>query len=98
MRAAMSGHLPESIRQRPKSPLDGDPLMEMLQRPEAAWVDRARWTEQIERYVNLGALPLLNAQNDPERASMAIRAHCLNFWLQSASGVRYNNYAEARNG
>ncbi len=98
LRAAMSGHLPESIRQRPKTPLDGDPLMEMLQRPGAASVDKARWTEQIERYVNTSELPLLNGQKDSVCAGLAIRAHCLNFWLQSASGVRYNNYAEARHG
>ena len=98
VRAAMSGHLPETIRQRPKTPLAGDPLMEMLQRSDAAWVDHARWSEQIERYVNLAALPLLNGQRDSECANMGVRAHCLNFWLQSATGVRYNNYAEARNG
>jgi asparagine synthase (glutamine-hydrolysing) len=98
VRLAMSGHLPESIRQRPKTPLEGDPLMKVLGRPDAAWVDRARWTEQIEHYINLAALPILNKQKDPECASMAVRAHCLNFWLQSATGVRYNNYAEARNG
>ncbi len=96
VRAAMSGHLPENIRQRPKTPLDGDPLMATLSRPDAAWVDHARWTEQIERYVNASALPLLNQQKDSECANIAIRAKCLNFWLQSASGVRYNNYAEAR--
>jgi asparagine synthase (glutamine-hydrolysing) len=96
VRAAMSGHLPESIRQRPKTPLDGDPLMEVLQRPDAAWVDHARWAEQIERYVNPSALPLLNEQKDADCVGIAIRAHCLNFWLQLASGVRYNNYAEAR--
>ncbi len=96
VRAAMSGHLPESIRQRPKTPLDGDPLMAKLQRPESAWVDSAHWTEQIEPYVNTSAVPLLNEQKNSECASMAVRAYCLNFWLQSASGVRYNNYAEAR--
>jgi asparagine synthase (glutamine-hydrolysing) len=98
VRAAMSGHLPESIRQRPKTPLAGDPLMEMLQRPDSGWVDRARWSEQIERYVNTSAVPLLNGQRDSECAGTAVRAHCLNLWLQSASAVRYNNYAEARNG
>ncbi len=98
LRAAMSGHLPESIRQRPKTPLEGDPLMELLQRPDAAAVDNARWTEQIERYVNTAALPLLNGQKDSVCAGLAIRARCLNFWLQSANGVRYNNYAEARHG
>jgi asparagine synthase (glutamine-hydrolysing) len=96
VRAAMSGHLPENIRLRPKTPLNGDPLMAMLNRPDAAWVDHARWTEQIERYVSTSATPLLNEQKDSECANIAIRAKCLNFWLQSASGVRYNNYAEAR--
>jgi asparagine synthase (glutamine-hydrolysing) len=98
VRAAMSGHLPESIRQRPKTPLQGDPLLEMLQRPAAASVDRARWTEQIERYVRPSALPKLNGHKDSVCAGLAIRAHCLNFWLQSLSGVRYNNYAEASHG
>jgi len=94
-RAAMSGHLPESIRRRPKTPLEGDPLVEVLQSPGTAWVDQTRWTEQIERYVNTGALPLLNGQRDSECASNVVRAHSLNFWLQLASGVRYNKYAEA---
>jgi asparagine synthase (glutamine-hydrolysing) len=98
LRAAMSGHLPEDIRQRPKSPLEGDPLIEILQRPEAAAVDRARWTEQTERFVSPAALPWLNGQKDSVCAGLAIRAHCLNFWLQSSSGVRYNKYAEASNG
>lgn len=99
LRAAMSGHLPETIRQRPKTPLEGDPLVEMLQRPEAtAAVDRAYWTEQIERYVNPQVLPSLNDQKDSICADLVVRAYCLNFWLQSLSRVRYNNYAEAVNG
>jgi hypothetical protein len=59
-------------------------------------VDDAHWTKQIERYVSTSAMPLLNEQKDSECANIAIRAKCLNFWLQLASGVRYNNYAEAR--
>jgi asparagine synthase (glutamine-hydrolysing) len=98
LREAASGHLPESIRLRPKTPLDGEPLMEILRRPDAAWVDDARWSEQIERYITPGALPRLNGQNDSACVDIAVRAHCLNFWLQSSRGVRYNNYAEARNG
>jgi asparagine synthase (glutamine-hydrolysing) len=98
LREAASGHLPESVRLRPKTPLDGDPLIEILQCPDAAWVDHARWSEQIGRYIRPGALPRLNGQKDSVCAGVAVRAHCLNFWLQSSRGVRYNNYAEARSG
>ena len=73
-------------------------MVEMLQRPEAAAVDRACWTEQIERYVNPQALPALNGQKDSGCADLVMRAHCLNFWLQYSSRVRYNKYAEAGNG
>jgi asparagine synthase (glutamine-hydrolysing) len=98
LRAAMSGHLPETIRQRPKTPLDGDPLIEMLKRPEAAEVDRACWTEQIARYIRPQALPSLSMQKDSFCADLALRSCCLNFWLRTSSRVRYNSYAEASNG
>jgi asparagine synthase (glutamine-hydrolysing) len=97
LRAAMFGHLPESIRLRPKTPLQGNPLKEILQSSHAA-VDRACWTEQIERYINPRALPSLTEQKDSVCADLAVRAYCLNFWLQSLSRVRYNSYAEASNG
>ncbi|MGA8768073.1 MAG: asparagine synthase-related protein, partial [Candidatus Acidiferrales bacterium] len=98
LREAMAGHLPESVRLRPKTPLAGDSLVEMLQRPGASAVDQACWTEQIDHYVNTAALPVLYGERNPELASAAIRPLCLNFWLQSVQRVRYNNYAEARNG
>jgi asparagine synthase (glutamine-hydrolysing) len=98
LRAAMSGHLPETIRQRPKTPLDGDPVVEMLKRPEAAALDRACWTEQIGRYIRTQVLPSLSTQKDSVCADLALRSYCLNFWLQSSSRVRYNSYAEASNG
>lgn len=98
LREAMAGRLPEDIRQRPKTPLAGDPLTEMLRRPESAWIAQARWDEEIGHYVNLGALPPLSHERDAERASMLIRPHCLNFWLQSLRRVRHSLVAEARKG
>jgi asparagine synthase (glutamine-hydrolysing) len=98
LREAMVGHLPESIRLRAKTPFGGDPLVESLKRPDAGWVDRTPWSKEIERYVNPSALPALHAEGNSERANVAIRALCLNFWLQSARGVRYNLSAEVSNG
>ncbi len=98
LREAMAGHLPESIRLRPKTMLAGDPLVETLGRPESSWVDRARWNEQIHHFVNASAVPMLNGERNPERTNIAIRPLCLNFWLQSKRRVGYNNYAEAHSG
>jgi len=98
LREAMAGRIPENIRRRPKTPLTGDPLAAMLQRPETDWIDQARWDEEISRYVNLPALPPLSQERNAERAGLLIRPHCLNFWLRSLRRVRYNLVAEVHNG
>ena len=98
VRQAMLGHLPEKIRLRKKTPLAGDPLVENLRRPDAAWLDQVRWSDETESYVDRSALPRLSGETNSARASVDIRALCLNFWLQSSRGIRYNLSAEVRNG
>lgn len=97
LREAMVGHLPENIRRRPKTPFAGSTLVEKLKRPEASWIDHANWCGEIERYVDRSALPRLSGEENSERADVAIRPLCLNFWLQSARRLRYNFQAEVRN-
>ena len=98
LRAATAGRMPESVRMRPKTLLAANPLAETLKRPESAWVNRARWSEQIGAYVRTTAIPELNGQTNSEETISAIRPICLNFWLQSERRVRYNIYAEAHGG
>jgi len=98
LREAMAGRLPESVRGRPKTPLAGNPVAEMLRRPEASWVDHAQWSEQARVYINPDSLPVLQNQKNPEHVNAAIRPLCLNFWLQSMRTIRYNLVAEAHCG
>lgn len=104
LREAMWGHLPESIRLRPKTPLPAEPAAEKLRQRDAAWLDQVRWSDQIDRYVDRTALPRFGAnviegkKEKYARVWMDIRPLCLNFWLQSARGVRYNRYAEVHHG
>jgi asparagine synthase (glutamine-hydrolysing) len=98
LRQAMLGHLPEKIRLRKKAPLAGDRLVGKLRQPDAAWLDQVRWCDEMDRYVDRSALPRLSAESNSVRASVDIRALCLNFWLQSSRGVRYNLRAEVHNG
>jgi asparagine synthase (glutamine-hydrolysing) len=98
LREAMAGHLPEAVRLRPKTPLEAEPVVEKLRRSEDLNANHACWTEQIDRFVNRSKLPVLKGKDDSEATRLNIRPLCLNFWLQSMQRVRYNNYAEARNG
>jgi asparagine synthase (glutamine-hydrolysing) len=80
LRESMTGHLPDSVRLRRKTPLAGDPLLMMLQRPEASWMmDEAQvgWGDAMEQYVNRAALPPLRGKKTAEFARVAIRPLCL---------------------
>jgi asparagine synthase (glutamine-hydrolysing) len=98
LREAMVGRLPESVRRRPKTPLAGDPVAELMKRPESAWVDDVSLSEELDRFVERSAMAPLAGKRSSEELNMSIRPLCLNFWLQSARRVRYNLRAEARNG
>jgi asparagine synthase (glutamine-hydrolysing) len=97
LREAMAGRLPESVRLRPKTPLARDPLVETFQQASASF-EGTRWCEEIGHYVDVSGLSEPRLENDPERATAAIRPQCFNFWLQSARRIRYNLMSEVRNG
>jgi asparagine synthase (glutamine-hydrolysing) len=99
LRDTMTGRLPEDVRLRPKTPLSGDPLSQILQKnvtTTAQW-NQVHWSMDIGRYVNRAALLPLQDSSDPEQISVNVRPFCLNFWLRSARPVLYNLRAEVRN-
>ena len=63
--------------------------MEKLQRPDAVWLDKMSWSEEVDRYVDRSALAPFAGEASSARANVDIRALCLNFWLLSLRGVRY---------
>jgi asparagine synthase (glutamine-hydrolysing) len=98
LREAMVGRLPETVRRRPKTPLEIDPLVARLNQQGTEWLDQICWDGELSQYVSTSALLPLARQADGEQALSCIRPVCLNFWLQSARRVRYNLHAEASNG
>jgi asparagine synthase (glutamine-hydrolysing) len=97
LRDAMAGRLPEAIRTRPKTPLAANPIEKMLDRPEAAWLGRMKWSDEVASYVNPALAASAARERKPRETSANIRPLCLNLWLQSARIVRYNLNAEVRN-
>ena len=88
LRVAMRNALPEVVHTRPKTPLAGDPVIELLQRPDAAWIDSFAPAPELERYVNRSAVPKLVGRRDTDRMWTDLRPICLNFWLRSLDDTR----------
>jgi asparagine synthase (glutamine-hydrolysing) len=98
LREAMEGRLPERVRMRPKTPLQGDPLCEQVRRAGIERLNQMRWNPDVDRYINRSALTRPHGKMSSEQVSSNIRPYCLNIWLQSARRVRYKIRAEAGNG
>jgi asparagine synthase (glutamine-hydrolysing) len=99
LREAMAGRLPERVRVRPKTPLQGDPLSEQLKLTGAERLKSLSWSPDLDRYVDRSALVQPHGKMNAEQAAVNSRPYSLNIWLQSARRVHYYNVpAEAGNG
>ena len=98
LREAMTGRLPETVRMRPKTPLQSDPLSEQFRRTGAERLKQMHWSKDLGEYIDRSALIPPHGKMNPVQLSNSLRPYCLNIWLQSALRIRYNMHAEARNG
>jgi asparagine synthase (glutamine-hydrolysing) len=85
LRESGRGVLPEEVRLRRKSPLQSEPLVALLRRPEASWVDRFEAAPQLRRYVNRERIPPVHGETDSWTAWTHLRPLSLNFWLRDRS-------------
>ncbi len=82
LREAGRGILPDVVRLRRKSPLLGDPLIALLQKPESAWMDSFEADPELARYVERKLIPKVLGEKDPWTAWTHLRPLSLNFWLR----------------
>jgi asparagine synthase (glutamine-hydrolysing) len=98
LREAMAGRLPESVRMRPKTPLQEDPVALQFRRRGAESINQMPWSHDSDRYIERSAIVLPHDKMNAEPIRNKLRPYCLNIWLQSAGRVRYNMHVEAGNG
>jgi asparagine synthase (glutamine-hydrolysing) len=98
LREAMAGRLPESVRTRPKTPLQGDPVMAQIRRNGMAKLKTISLSPELDLYIERGEVEQPHAKMSSEQLAVSLRPYCFNIWLQSAQRIRYNLHAEARNG
>ncbi|MFI5097238.1 MAG: asparagine synthetase B family protein [Candidatus Acidiferrales bacterium] len=98
LRAAMERRIPERVRTRPKTPLQGNPVFEQFRRTGADQLKHMPWSPDADRYIQRSALVPLHGKMSAQQIDGSLRPYCLNIWLQTMQKVRYNKHAEAGNG
>ncbi len=98
LREAMIGRLPERVRTRPKTPLQGDPVSALLRLTRTDFLKDICWSTDLDRYIKRSALVAPHVRMNQAQLSVSLRPYCLNYWLQSRRRVRYKFHGESPNG
>lgn len=80
LRCAMKDRLPAAVLNRPKTPLAGDPALQLTRRAGVRWLDNFEVTPQLTRFVNLSRRRSL-AEDTPDILWANLRVFALNHWL-----------------
>ncbi len=90
MREAMAGFLPPQVLRRPKTALAGDPVAELLKRPQSGWIDSFQPMPELLHYVTRSRVPAMaGRQNLSLDVWTNLRPLNLDHWLQTQSGTGY---------
>ena len=90
LREAARGVLPDAVRLRRKAPLRAQPLLKLLDQPEAAWVDRFQPAPELEPYVIRNHIPEVYGKTDTWTIWVHLRPLSLNYWLRGLSPSSIN--------
>src|SRR5262249_53739098 len=82
VRLAMRGSLPEPVCRRPKTVAAHDPIVALLQTPDARWVDHFEAVPTLHRYVDRERVPRVCGETDQNAIWTNVRPLCLNYWLK----------------
>lgn len=80
LRSAMKARLPAAVVNRPKTPLAGDPALQLWRRGGVRWLDNFEVTPQLTRFVNLSRRRSM-AEEAPNDLWANLRLFALNHWL-----------------
>jgi asparagine synthase (glutamine-hydrolysing) len=81
LRCAMQDRLPPAVISRPKTPLAGDPALQLSRRASVRWLDSFEVSPQLTRFVNLRLRRPLAEEETPDGLWANLRLFGLNYWL-----------------
>ncbi|HSE23716.1 MAG TPA: asparagine synthase-related protein [Pyrinomonadaceae bacterium] len=84
LRQSMQHVLPDIILNRRKTPLAGDPALQMTRRGSVRWLDSFEVSPQLSCYVNLNKRQSIADEQTTEGLWASLRVFALNHWLSNS--------------
>ena len=87
LRLAMKDRLPAAVINRPKTPLAGDPTLQLVRRGSVRWLDSFEVNPQLESFVNLSLRRSIADELTPDGLWASLRVFALNYWLTNSQPI-----------
>ena len=91
LREAMTGILPDSVRLRPKSPLGGDPGLQLRHTARFREIDEFRAVPALLSYIDRKSVPRVTEELDSNQLWTNVRPFSLNQWLTHSHSMEHRN-------
>jgi asparagine synthase (glutamine-hydrolysing) len=87
LRVAMKNLLPQTILNRPKTPLAGDPALQLVRRGSVRCLDIFEVNSKLKCFVNLDARQSVANEPTSEGLYASLRVFALNYWLMNSQPI-----------
>ncbi len=87
LRTAMQNRLPSTILNRRKTPLSGDPALQLARHASVRWLDSFEVNPQLSAFVNLNLRRPLADEQTPDALWANLRVFALNYWLTNSQPI-----------
>jgi len=87
LRLALKDKLPEAVINRPKTPLAGDPALQLVRHASVRWLDSFEVNPQLRAFVNLNLRRPLADEQTSDGLWASLRIFALNYWLTNSQPI-----------
>ena len=87
LRVAMKDRLPAAVLNRPKTPLAGDPALQMARHASVRWLDSFEVNPRLRDFVNLNLRRPLADEQTSDGLWASLRVFALNYWLTNSQSI-----------
>jgi hypothetical protein len=87
LRLAMKDRLPAAVLNRPKTPLAGDPALQLTRHASVRWLDSFEVNPQLRNFVNLDLRRSIADEQTPDGLWASLRVFALNYWLTNSQPI-----------
>ena len=87
LRVAMKDRLPAAVLNRPKTPLAGNPALQLARHASVRWLDSFEVNPQLRDFVDLNLRRSIADEQTPDGLWASLRVFALNYWLTNSQPI-----------